>query len=514
MSKVQDNDQLPVGPGSAAELEQRLRHVFDDTFRELRGGDDGETFSQFETRLWTRTLLIFRLFAAWWLALRHERLDVSGYESHTLYRIKDWFAERQLKTLGGLVAYGRVYLGRRGGGSGWCPLDAALGITADGFSWGVMSLVTRLATRVSYAAAVKYFELFVGWAPSTEAVEECVLGLGARTWTYAAAAPPPEDEGEVLIIEVDGKATPTATADELAKRRGPRRKHEANCPCGCQRHRGQQQRQENPKKRRKKGDKSKNGRSITLVVMYTLKRGPDGRLHGPINKRVWGSYAKRRVMLEWARAEATRRGFPPGTEGRVQILTDGEKCLQRLRQLFPGARFTLDVRHVQERLWLAGRQLHAEGSDDLLAWVEAHNRLLLAGQTKELLEALATARDSISKTGPGTKTKRATLQKQIDYLTPRQDMLRYDEVRAQDLVMATGNVEGAARYVIGERMDCSGMRWIPQRAEALLHLRCIELNGDWEHFMAWTEAQHNRTLRWGQPAQVRTSEPTPLRKVA
>jgi hypothetical protein len=29
------------------------------------------------------------------------------------------------------------------------------------------------------------------------------------------------------------------------------------------------------------------------------------------------------------------------------------------------------------------------------------------------------------------------------------------------------------------------MRWIPERAEVLLHLRCIELNGDWEQFFAW-----------------------------
>jgi hypothetical protein len=32
----------------------------------------------------------------------------------------------------------------------------------------------------------------------------------------------PEGEGDVLVIEVDGKATPTATEDELKKRRGKR----------------------------------------------------------------------------------------------------------------------------------------------------------------------------------------------------------------------------------------------------------------------------------------------------
>jgi len=29
------------------------------------------------------------------------------------------------------------------------------------------------------------------------------------------------------------------------------------------------------------------------------------------------------------------------------------------------------------------------------------------------------------------------------------------------------------------------MRWIKERAEALLQLRCIELNGDWDAFIAF-----------------------------
>jgi hypothetical protein len=53
--------------------------------------------------------------------------------------------------------------------------------------------------------------------------------------------------------------------------------------------------------------------------------------------------------------------------------------------------------------------------------------------------------------------------------------MRYDEYRQQDLVLASGAVEGAARYMVGERFDCAGMRWICERSEPLLQLRCIEL---------------------------------------
>jgi hypothetical protein len=54
-----------------------------------------------------------------------------------------------------------------------------------------------------------------------------------------------------------------------------------------------------------------------------------------------------------------------------------------------------------------------------------------------------------------------------------------------DRVIASGMVAGAARSVVGERLDCRGRRWIPERAEALRHLRGIELNGEGERFFAW-----------------------------
>jgi hypothetical protein len=41
---------------------------------------------------------------------------------------------------------------------------------------------------------------------------------------------------------------------------------------------------------------------------------------------------------------------------------------------------------------------------------------------------------------------------------PRLEMMRYREWIEQDLVIASGQVEGAVRDVVGERMDCAGMR--------------------------------------------------------
>ena len=93
-------------------------------------------------------------------------------------------------------------------------------------------------------------------------------------------------------------------------------------------------------------------------------------------------------------------------------------------------------------------------------------------------------------------------------------MMRYREWLDQDLVIATGQVEGAVRHLVGERFDCSGMRWVKEKAEPLLHLRCIELNGDWEKFVTWFQDKTHDRLRKGERCKVLTDQPLPLTKVA
>jgi hypothetical protein len=418
---------------------------------------------------------------------------------------KGGLVSRTIKTIYGAVRYWRHYLARKGGG-GFYPADARIGLTGDGLSPLVMSLVTRLATRVSFAAAVRLFRCFYGWAPSSEAVQHLIIGRGKDSGAYMEHAQAPTDDGDIFIIEVDGKATPTATADELQKRRGKR--HPKPHACGCTRHRGQAKRAcRGKQKRRKPGDKSKNGRSITLVVMYTLKRGDDGRLHGPINKHVWGSYAPRKVMLAWARRQATKRGFPPGTDKRIHIVVDGETCLyDGLAVLFPQATFALDIRHVEERLWKVGRVLHGPDPNAVAHWVEDQRELLYTGRAAQLVTGFKTFKLTLSPRAKRDATKRETLSDLIGSLHKRLSMMAYKDLIEADLVIASGIVEGAARYVVGERRDCSGMRWIPERAEALLHLRCIELNGDWERFFAWGYQRWLDQMRAGQRVMIRTDQ--------
>ena len=199
----------------------------------------------------------------------------------------------------------------------------------------------------------------------------------------------------------------------------------------------------------------------------------------------------------------------------MQIVVDGETCLgQRLRRLFRGATLTLDVRHAQEKLWEVGRLFHREGSAELACWVEGFEDLLYKGHVRALLSRLEQEMRGVSRRGPGTKEKREVLKRVIAYLEARVKLMDYGRLRKEDLVIASGAVEGAARYVVGERLDNSGMRWIEERAEAVLLLRCIEVNGDWEAFMKWSQERRNQELERGQAVQIRSKTPTQLPEAA
>jgi deoxycytidylate deaminase len=491
---------------TATAVEANIRHAVD----ELLGfcGQDESTFRVFETTLLQRLLVLGCLLVQLYLRRRHERLAWQDQMPPDGYRVGAREAPRTLKTLFGAVTYWRTQFLRKQGGSSYHPLDVALGLTRDSFSPWVIQFVTRLATRMSFAASQLLCRSVLGWSPSTEAIEDLVLGLGRQAQPFAQQQAAPANDGEVLVIEVDGKCPPTARAEELRKRRGPRARHAKGCACGCQRHRGQAKRKRRgTKKRRKKGDKSKNGKEVVVVVMYTLQRGEDGRLHGPVNKKVWASFGGRKRAARWARAEATKRGFGPATTKTVQIVVDGANGLKsNLEVLFPKAIFTVDVCHVVEKLWSLGRRYHAEGSAALQALVGEWKELVYAGRAAALLDRLRQLLAQVAPHGPGTKGKRKALASVIGYLEPRLAMMDYAAWREQDLVIASGQVEGAVRHVVGERLDCAGMRWIPGRAEALLQLRCIELNGDWEEFIAWSDQRYQQRLDDQEAVVIRSKK--------
>jgi hypothetical protein len=421
---------------------------------------------------------------------------------------------RSLSTWFGTVRYSRSYARPVGGGPGWFPLDAELGLLSDRISPSLLATGARLATRVSYAEAREILGWFVPQPPSTEVLEQVVLGLGHHTKGWFESVAPPEGDGEVLVILVDGKCVPTATEDELEKRSGPR-KDTPKAP--SPRHRGRADRKARGRRPRpKKGDKKKNGKLVTMVVTYTLKREGE-LLLGPLNRRVYASFGPKRHAFEYAVAEAARRGFGADTDKTVQLLTDGDLHLHGyVDEYFPAEKFpnrvvTVDVMHVMEKIWEAGRARSPEGSEALAQWAYAQEDRLYDNDAAAVLVELRGWLDQIPKTGPGNKGRRERLTAAIRYLGDRLDKLEYGSYRDQDLEVGTGQVEGAIKYVIAKRCDHGGMRWKRERAQAVIQLRCIDVNGQWAAFITWTMTRlRSRALQDGCRVRLQTQSPAKL----
>ena len=462
------------------------------------------TFFAFESQLVPKVLALGCLFIQLFLCFREEQFQATHPRPEPGYK-QQGPKDRLLGTFFGKVRYWRTYFYRKD--AGYYPLDVELGLTGDGFSMLLRSYATRIATKVSYAQATLILGLFLHWSPAQESIEGMVLGLGQHTTAWFESAPAPEGDGEVLVIQIDGKATPTATEAELEKRRGKRAQ---NPHPGSQRHRGRAARQRRgPKKRRKKGDKAKNGKMATIVVMYTLRRSADGTLEGPLNKKVYASYAPKRHAVAIARREANKRGFEPGSGKLIQIVTDGDNDLQRyIEDLFPEAIHTIDVYHVTEYLWEAGQCLYKEDSAELAEWVEAQKEALYDGRAAAIVAEID---NRLAQLDPGRQRAREGLKKVRNYIAKRVDKMNYKELRERDLEISSGAVEGAVNYVIAKRFDSGGMRWIKERAEHLLQLRCIEVNSDWDAFI---EFVHDRTREQARQQRknlsLKRTKPAPL----
>lgn len=459
------------------------------------------TFMAAEKALASRVFILARLFVVLFLFAREELLAATlareiERDGRTFQRKPA--QARNLNTTFGVVRYWRTYM-RGSNNAGFHPLDAELGLTADRISFNLLAVSVRLATRLSFAEARSTLSWFTPTPPSTEVIEHGVLGMGAYAEKYFEIRPAPDGDGDVLVIMLDGKGAPTATQEELDRRRGKRKKKDkAPSP----RHRGRMRRGRYPKKiRRKKGDKSKHAKMATMVVMYTLKRvGPN--LLGPINVRRYASFGPKEHAFQVARREADKRGFTEGSGKPVQVLTDGDLDLSYYtKRYFPSATHTIDVVHIVEKLWDAGGCLYKEGSPALAAWMVRQKKRLYNGQAAAIVHELAAAIARTAKTGPGNKGKRARLTSVHGYLNTRLHQLDYDRLLALDLEISTGMIEGAIKNTVGKRCDHGGMRWIKERVEAVLQLRCIELDGDWDAFTQWL---HDQSL---EEAKARANRP-------
>lgn len=318
------------------------------------------------------------------------------------------------------------------------------------------------------------FEEISGYAPARRSLLRFVDALGAKARGFLESLPAPENDGDTLVVEVDCKGAPMVTAPELARRRSKHRKARKN-----RRHHRRDQRRRLERVRRQPGKKSKNAKMATVGVIYTLRK-TSGGMEGPINKQVFSTFEGMEALFIILRRAAVKRGY--GILPTI-FLADGQDHLWRLQEnYFPKAEVCMDWWHIVEKFLEVGACLWGAQTPRVKAFVAHCSWELRHGTAVQVVAHLQQLLTKTAKTGPGNRGRRDALQSLIDHLTKNLARLNHKSFRDRDLPMSTGVVEGAVRHLVGVRLDGPGMRWSTQRAEALLQMRCILINGLWNDF--------------------------------
>ena len=78
--------------------------------------------------------------------------------------------------------------------------------------------------------------------------------------------------------------------------------------------------------------------------------------------------------------------------------------------------------------------------------------------------------------------KRQAAEQAADYLAHKAPYLDYPTALAHGWPIATGVIEGACRHLVKDRMDITGARWGLAGAEAVLKLRALVSNADFDTY--------------------------------
>ena len=172
--------------------------------------------------------------------------------------------------------------------------------------------------------------------------------------------------------------------------------------------------------------------------------------------------------------EAWKRGWSRA-QNKV-VLGDGAEWIWNLAsQHFPGAIQIVDLFHARQHLWELVRKLYPNDERKQKRWIQVQQNRLDQGQIEKLTLALR----SIQATNPEVAEK---LRTDAEYFQTNAERMRYPKFRAQHLFVGSGVIEAGCKTVVGSRLKRSGMFWTVRGANAILALRCCQLNGRFEDY--------------------------------
>jgi hypothetical protein len=394
---------------------------------------------------------------------------------------------RPLASVSGPVTVTRIAY-RAPGARNVHPADAELNLPPGRHSHGLAKMAVAAAACGSLAAACAQVRTRTGCALGTRQCQQLVRAAAADFGDfYASRRPPPgAAPGDVLVLECDGKG--------IAMRPGQLRPRSARAA-----------RRAVPKQdgRLSRGEVRTRKRMAEIGAVFDITPvprtagdilGPGPCPPGPKAARKWltaSIAADAADVVAAAFAEASRRD--PDRQQTWIALADGNKDQIRWIKAQAAARGTgitiiIDLIHVLEYLQDAAWCFFPEASPEAGPWVRGRAAAILDGRALQVAAALCDAA-----AGQLSAARRKAAVKTARYLEAKAPWLDYPAALANGWPISTGVIEGACRYLVKDRMDITGARWGTETAEAILQLRALQANGDFDEYWAYhLHREHQR----------------------
>jgi hypothetical protein len=421
----------------------------------------------------------------------------------------------EIKSIFGNVSFERQGYGGRGLKT-LRPLDAELNLPKKLYSHTLRRRIAMTVAKGSYDGTVATIAEFTGVRIGKRQAEETAIDAAQDFDSFyktqrSQSASQAKATGEILTLQMDGKGIRMLQADlreqtrKAAENRTPRLDH-----------------------RRSKGEKPHAKRMSTVAAVYTISpfiRAPEDIVRDfkpkdeplparpqPEDKRVWASIEDSpETIVDQMFEEAARRD-PKEIKQWVAVVDGNKTQIKSLEAAAArqGRQLTIviDLIHVLEYLWDAGRVLHLESDPNVEVWVQERLVDILIGRSSQVAAGIrrsATLRQLSSK-------EREPIDDCAGYLINHRSYLRYDQYLAAGYPIATGVIEGACRYVVKDRMDITGARWSLKGAEAVLKLRSLVASGDFDEYWEFhlqQEYQRNHAKHYAE-----SNPPKPISPLA
>jgi len=150
----------------------------------------------------------------------------------------------------------------------------------------------------------------------------------------------------------------------------------------------------------------------------------------------------------------------------------------------------VDFIHVLEYLWSGCWCFFSEGDPAAERWVSDKARQVLDGRAGIVAAAIRRKATTLGLDA----NQRKNADRCADYLLAKRPYLDYPTALTTGSPIATGVIEGACRHLVKDRMDITGARWGLAGAEAILTLRALISNGDFDQYWTFHLAQEHRRV--------------------